>query len=106
MSITNCAECNKEVSSEAKACPHCGVVAKESSAWPYLLLIPLGLFGLMMIFAGSDPASKAMTDARKAIELCWQDQARKSLDPGTARFVAGMCETLEGDYRTKYGRAS
>jgi hypothetical protein len=105
MSITNCTECNKEVSSEAKACPHCGAVAKKSSVWPYLLLAPLGFFVLMMIFAANDPASNAMTDARKSIDLCWQDQARKSLEPGSARFVASVCEMMEKDYLTKYGRA-
>jgi hypothetical protein len=34
--------------------------------------------------------------------LCWEQQSRKSLDPGSARFVASTCENMERDFRGKY----
>lgn len=47
------------------------------------------------------PSEKAR--ARDAIDLCWKEQSRKSLDPGSARFVAGACELMEDQFRQKYG---
>jgi hypothetical protein len=41
---------------------------------------------------------------QRAIELCWNEQKRPSLEPGEARFVAAACEKMEADYRAKHGR--
>lgn len=35
---------------------------------------------------------------RNGIAYCWTEQARKSLDPATARFVAATCEKMEADF--------
>lgn len=54
-------------------------------------------------------AATATTSDRRsdkdAIEYCWEEQKRKSLDPGSARFVASTCEFMELQYKQKYGRA-
>lgn len=43
-------------------------------------------------------------DARRVIEVCWEDQKRKSLDPATQRFVASVCEGMEAKFVSKFGR--
>lgn len=53
---------------------------------------------------GNSPEAKARMAAKDAIDLCWKEQARKSLTPGGQRFIAGACEKMEADYRTKFGR--
>lgn len=41
---------------------------------------------------------------KDTIEYCWEEQKRKSLDPGAARFAASACELMEQEYLKKYGR--
>ena len=57
--------------------------------------------------APSVPATRSAwdnpNDARRVIELCWEDQKRKSLDPATQRLVAGVCENLEAKFVAKLG---
>jgi hypothetical protein len=50
MALIPCSECNKEISDQAKACPHCGSPAKKSSASfacgsivALLILLPVGV---------------------------------------------------------------
>lgn len=106
MALVICPECNKEISDKAKVCPFCG--AKKPASWFWLKLlvgVPVGLFGLMMIIGSCTPKSGVADSKavdRGAIKLCWEQQARKSLDPGTARYAASLCENMERDYRGKY----
>lgn len=67
---------------------------------------PLGLVGLFVLYAllqTPSPRDDAKGRERAAIRLCWEDQQRKSLDPATARFVAGTCEKMERDFKARYG---
>lgn len=119
-----CAECSKEISNKAASCPHCGapiaapapphasnapaLEAKSTgSSWlKWLIGVPVGGFIILMIVgscAGNTPDGKARAAARDAIGLCWSEQAKKSLSPGAARFVAGACEKMEADYRSRWG---
>lgn len=113
MALINCAECKKEVSDLAASCPHCGApvsvrppAATQSQGgggwWKWLLGVPVGGFILLMII-GSCAADPAKQSERSAIDLCWQEQKRKSLDPGSARFVAGACERMEANFLAKHG---
>lgn len=123
MALINCAECNKEISDKATACPHCGVprqpmeqtttrltdteTQKKSSVWKWVIGAPIGAFVLLMVVgscAGNTPEGQARSSDRAAIDLCWKEQSRKSLDPGTARFAASACERMESDFRQKHGR--
>ncbi|MBL0390569.1 hypothetical protein JJ685_05375 [Ramlibacter monticola] len=66
------------------------------------------MLSALIYFGGSVP-NLSSTDGgsevdRRAIQLCWQDQARKSLEPSAARFVAATCEKLETEYMQKHGR--
>ncbi len=109
MSIVNCTECNKEISDKAKSCPHCGAKKKASWLWLKLLIgIPVGLFLLMMFIGWMSSGNSSSTSSdgksrdRAAIKMCWEEQSRKSLDPGAARFAAGACEMMERNFRGTY----
>ncbi len=106
MTMTTCHECSKQISDQANACPSCGAKKQGSWLWLKLLLgIPVGLF-VFMLLVGSCSQSSGPSDgkaqARDAIKACWEEQSRKSLDPGTARFVASTCEMMEREFRGKY----
>jgi hypothetical protein len=80
---------------------------KKSSIWKWLVGVPVGGFVLVMVIgscAGNTPEGKERSQSRAAIDLCWKEQSKKSLDPGAARFVAGTCERMESDFRTRWGR--
>lgn len=53
---------------------------------------------------GNSPQAQARLASKDAISMCWEEQGRKSLTPGTQRFIAGACEKMEADYRAQYGR--
>ncbi len=67
----------------------------------WVIGVPVGLFALFLVVGRTSNDPK--TQARRTIETCWDDQGKKSLDPATARFVAGTCERLEADFMAKYG---
>lgn len=106
MAMTTCKECSKELSDTAKACPHCGAKNRpKTSTLTKVISVPMigiFLFFIYALFAGQSPEDKEKSDARAVIKRCWEDQARKSLDPGTARYVAQMCENFEQEFRAKY----
>jgi hypothetical protein len=70
------------------------------------LLITVAVGFVTMLVIGSihkrDPAVAEKFRQKDVIKTCWEEQARKSLDPGTARFVASTCERMEGDFIEKY----
>lgn len=104
MSLIQCPECGKEKSEQAKACPHCGASKPKSRLWLKLLIgVPTALFLLMMVIGSNAPNADAKSADRRAIDMCWKDQSKKSLDPGAARFVAGACEKMEADFRQRFG---
>lgn len=41
MAIIKCRECGADISSEAKACPHCGCPSKEKKPFPQLSQLPM-----------------------------------------------------------------
>lgn len=51
------------------------------------------------LFRTPSPEERERAILRHAIEECWKEQASKSLEPATARFIAGACERLEEDLR-------
>ena len=66
----------------------------------YVLGTVVALFVVMMIIgANADPEKQKQRDA---IALCWKEQERKSLTPGAARSIAGVCEKMENDFRAKW----
>lgn len=54
------------------------------------------------LMASNSPEEKEKDLRRRAIELCWKDQGRKSLDPSVQRFVAGACERMEAEFQERF----
>lgn len=127
MALVDCRECQKEISDQAAACPHCGApvknlqrqqtVNKKSGFLRWTFRVFLGFIGLSFILvliaqATSDHTAdisssnefSQRTTEREAIAMCWKDQERKSHDPSYARVIASVCEKMENDYRTKWRR--
>lgn len=106
MALIACPECNAQVSNQAIACPSCGArppKPKKSSGLSWALLAILLVILVWASMGSSDPIAREKADARATISTCWDDQKAKSHAPGTARFVAGVCEKLERDFTAKYG---
>lgn len=125
MPLIACPTCDKQISDAAAACPHCGHPMAPAPSTPSvptppvaqpaadggfgvfktLLLFFVGLVVVFVLYAISrdDPLREERIRDRDEIAGCWKEQERKSLAPGSARFVAGVCEKLETDFRLKYG---
>lgn len=124
MALIECAECKKEVSDKAAACPHCGAPvaaaapkrgsyyddapavadavppkASGSSWWKWLIGVPVGGFLLLMLIGSCSGGSSQRASRQSAIDLCWKEQSKKSNDPTQARFIASTCEKMEADAR-------
>lgn len=70
------------------------------------LWLPLGAVVALFIYGSilsNSPEGQEKSRQRAAIEYCWQEQARKSLDSGTKEFVAGACERMERDFIAAWG---
>lgn len=74
-----------------------------------LLLGAVALIAVLLMFgkdgSGSGGGSSEKATARRAIDLCWEDQRRKSLPPDQARFIAGACEKMESNFRQRFGHS-
>ena len=72
-----------------------------------VVFVALGV-AFLAVLMKMNPENSAVRDARykasSAIKLCWQGYEKKSLDPGTKRLVASVCEKMEGEFKQKYSR--
>lgn len=113
MALISCRECGNQVSTEANACPKCGATVSktkiaipkiEESKTKWWLWIPLGLVGAFFLIglSSNSPEAEAKFRAREAIDLCWDEQKRKSLDAQSQRFIASACEKMERDFELKF----
>lgn len=104
MALIRCTECNKEISTGASSCPHCGTRPKRSRTG---LWVTFGVIGAGILWAAVSPTSaedEAKNKERRVIETCWDQQKMKSNDSAESRFIAGACERMEAEYTAKHGR--
>ena len=103
--LMTCQECGAKFSTEAKACPQCGWRRSRGvGKWVAIAaFLPVVMLALGFV-SSRTPEGRERANGRAAIELCWKDQARKSLDPAAGRFAAGACEAMEERYRQRWGR--
>lgn len=72
MALVKCKECGGQVSTTAKACPHCGAkVPKPDGTGPVFKLIVVTSFIVMFVIIGrNDPPTREPTDTDDAFKLC------------------------------------
>lgn len=58
------------------------------------------IFGVLLLVAACSDDGRNFE--RQKIAQCWGNQAKKSLEPSTARFIASVCERLEREFEEKY----
>jgi len=58
-----------------------------------------------MFISGCDqsPEAKEKASKRDAIDYCWSTHEKKSNSDAEKRFIAGACEKMEADFKSKYG---
>lgn len=59
-------------------------------------------FVILAAVGMNSPSLQERGSARRAIELCWSEQSRKSMSPDEQRFIAGACEGMERKFEAKY----
>jgi hypothetical protein len=81
------------------------VISEKKSAplWAWVVGVTGLIVFVVALIAGNSPNDKQQ--ARDAIAACWEQQAKKSLEPSVARFVASTCERMQDEFRQKYGHA-
>nr|DAI35641.1 MAG TPA: PROTEIN/RNA Complex, archaeal, ribosomal, 50S, protein.0A [Caudoviricetes sp.] len=120
MAMVACRECNAQISSKAKVCPHCGVKRRGKKLW---LWIPLGLIGcfvlILIIGANYDPVAArknkrytgrlqpygtnimyVLLDEPTTIDgYCegWKKMSVQGVEPGSLKKTDLLCWKLEGD---------
>lgn len=62
-------------------------------------------FVLWALLRTQSPDEMEQATLRRSIDLCWADQQRKALTPDQARFIAGACESMVAQYRSRWGHA-
>lgn len=70
----------------------------------WVVVVPVGLFLAWALMRTPSPDENERWRQAKAIELCWEGQGKRSLDPATARFAAGACEQMEEKFVQRWGR--
>lgn len=103
MALIACRECATEISTTAKACPRCGAKVPKTKWWLWVPLAAVAAFLGFGAVLSNSPEGQAKASARRTIDLCWEEQKRKSFDAGTQRFVAGTCEMMETQFTQKFG---
>lgn len=119
MALITCHECNKQYSSEAATCVHCGATNKDyvkpTSGCMTALLWTVGIvvvgFVILMMFGASissTPEGKERSSERFAIEYCEDEYDKLKEDPrmtrGALAIAYGACEKMKDDFRAKWGR--
>lgn len=93
MALIECKECKKQVSSDAKTCPHCGVTINKARNWFWEIIkwAVILFFGIMVIgfFAGNGK------DHLSSRESQCQDMVTNLLKaPSTADFGSVYLDSL------------
>lgn len=106
MSLIKCYECKKEISSAAASCPHCGAKAKTGNQGCFAGVATVFIFLVLGFIYVSEQSSKPSfvekSNARAAIELCWDDYEKKSNSESEKLLIAKTCELLEEEFKNKY----
>ena len=92
MSLTNCRECGKEISDEAKTCPICGARLKKSNWLVWVLATPFIVLALMFLIGAILPKSHLDEQDKRAAKRLAYDLCVKNVMNGTASMYE--CDKL------------
>lgn len=65
----------------------------------FFMALALGL----LVGCDNSPEAKEKAKKRDAIDYCWSTHEKKSISEAEKRFIAGACEKMEDDFKSKYG---
>lgn len=86
MAIIQCKECGKDISDQAKACPHCGAKPAAPSGCAAVFLTAVVLFIVFSLIPGT-PKPPTPFDAEATVRgLCMMDIKGSLNDPDSAEF--------------------
>lgn len=86
MALINCKECGKEISDQAKACPHCGAKPAVPSGCAAVFIIVATVLIVFSLIPGT-PRPPEPFDAEATVRgLCMMDIKRSLNDPDSAEF--------------------
>lgn len=93
MAIANCRECGKEVSDQAKTCPHCGVSAPvQKVAWLWVIVFGILVALMVKSCVSNDPTPKnepedPHADKRYSLAIGLESTLKKGLrDPESLKI--------------------
>jgi hypothetical protein len=102
MALVKCKECGGILSTEAKACPHCGALQSRRASYLWLLVLPVGAIAAFLTF-GFLSSDAVKSRDRAAIDQCWRS-ARTVITGSAARSLADKaCRAMVADFERKYG---
>lgn len=112
MPLTQCRECNHEISSEAKVCPHCGCPTQASRSVnnpPFLIVLLIGM-GLLLIGAVLvwDSLLWLLPEPYNVPDADWKEFGIGFgiLSAGTALCILGCARSAEkGHWLTSTGKS-
>ena len=89
MTLISYKGCGNNIKISASACQKSGALVKKK----WWLPVSLGLVATFLMFGavvGNSPADKEIAHARRAIDLCWEGQQRKSLAAGHSNLLLAL----------------
>src|SRR5690349_21197547 len=95
-----CEECEKELSDQARACPHCGAPNRSapmrggSKAVLYVIGVIVGLVVLITLFGMLQPEDPVKREAKEAIKRCY-----------ATGMAISQCDGLRDNYKNTYGES-
>lgn len=92
MALIKCHECDKEISSEAKACPHCGAKPRSMTAKVILVLVGSVVIWSIYFGGGADTSTPPTAEEKAQKEA---ENARYAVAAATSKLIRGTMRDPE-----------
>ena len=106
MSLINCPECRKEISSKAEVCPNCGYNFKNKRKKNYFIICGIIIFVVALLIVGII-ITVVKRENREKLKSNHLEQAEKYYEEMDLDSVFECCDKLDGlNYDTKKLRST